>query len=263
MATERVRCWRQTDDARSSKRRPQPGETWIYRRWESPQTRAAKTDSMASAAGIEMQARKRRVKPEPPPMRHAPTDAPRTNPAAAAAFAPPARGKAAIPPSGSMASRGRSAPAAANEQEAALVEEFYTSRLVVEALDARKVSQMGRQGGLRSSRQATTMAAILRRWFIGKQTVKKATEKTASLPPRLSGREFGLNNALVGTAALLELQASSNPAQSRLVTVADAPGAPGYMVMTLGVATNKRGRPVAASPTSDPQRCLLYRAPCF
>ena len=225
------------------------------------QHRCAKTDSMASAAGIEMQARKRRVKPEPPPMRHASDDS--TNAAAAAAFAPPARGKAAIPPSGSMASRGRSAPAAANEQEAAFVEEFYTSRLVVEALDARKVSQMGRQGGLRSSRQATTMAAILRRWFIGKQTVKKATEKTASLPPRLSGREFGLNNALVGTAALLELQASSNPAQSRLVTVADAPGAPGYMVMTLGVETNKRGRPVAASPTSDPQRCLLYRAPFF
>jgi hypothetical protein len=193
-----------------------------------------------------MQARKRRVKPEPPPMRHAPDDF--TNAAAGAAFAP-SRGQAPKAPSPG----GRqSAPAAANEQEAAFVEEFYTSRLVVEALDARKVSQMGRQGGLRSSRQATTMAAILRRWFIGKQTVKKATEKTASLPPRLSGREFGLNNALVGTAALLELQASSNPAQSRLVTVADAPGAPGYMVMTLGVETNKRGRPVAASPTSDP-----------
>ena len=138
--------------------------------------------------------------------------------------------------------------AVSNAQEAALVKEFYSSRLVVEALDARRVAQMGCQGGLRSSRQATTMAAILRRWFIGKQTVKKAAEKTASLPPVLSRHEFGRDNALVGTAALLELAASSDPAQSRLVTVADAPGAPGYMFMTLGVETNKRGRPVAGSP---------------
>ena len=53
------------------------------------------------------------------------------------------------------------------EQEVALVRAFYANRLVVEALENRRRAQVGLKGGLRSSRQGGSVAAILRRWFVG------------------------------------------------------------------------------------------------
>ena len=133
-----------------------------------------------------------------------------------------------------------------------MIHAFYSSRLVVEVLDERRRTQEGARGGLRSNRQAATMAAILRRWFVGKQTVKKAAERTAELQERLSDQKsVARDNALIGTAALLEMAASSDPVQRRLVQVEDAPGAPGYVRFTLGVATNKRGRPPVAGTKPD------------
>eukprot|EP01043_Picozoa_sp_COSAG02_P081320 COSAG02_NODE_19807_length_862_cov_0.810458_1_plen_119_part_01 len=71
-------------------------------------------------------------------------------------------------------------------QEEALLAAFYSSRLVLEAFSARKRAQVGVRGGMRNYRKANTMAAILRRWFIGKQSLAKAVEKTDEVHSLLS-----------------------------------------------------------------------------
>lgn len=93
------------------------------------------------------------------------------------------------------------------------------------------------------------MASILRRWFVGKQSLSKAAEKTADLRARLSEQpDVGQHPELVGTAAILELAGCSDPAQSCLVRSVDlAPETPEYVQVIVRVHTRKRGRPRASS----------------
>lgn len=77
---------------------------------------------------------------------------------------------------GAIASAGTGSP-----EEEAFVRLFYASPLVQEALAARRRAQQGRRGGARGDRQPRTLNAILRRWFVGRQTLKKAREKTEQL----------------------------------------------------------------------------------
>lgn len=130
------------------------------------------------------------------------------------------------------------------EHEAALIKAFYANRLVVEALENRKRAQVGGRGGLRTTRQATAIGAILRRWFVGKQTTERAAQTTTQLRDGLlDQRIFMQNTALVGTAALLDIASSADFGQRQLVQVIDAAEKTGYALFRLGVETNSRGRP--------------------
>ena len=133
------------------------------------------------------------------------------------------------------------------EQEVALVRAFYANRLVVEALENRRRAQVGLKGGLRSSRQGGSVAAILRRWFVGKQTMDKAAKVTIKLQDSLADEQLIAHHTpLVGTAALLEMAASADLEQRQLVQVIEAPHQAGYALLTLGVKMHKRGRPPKA-----------------
>jgi hypothetical protein len=121
----------------------------------------------------------------------------------------------------------------AAEAELAFIRAFYASRLVRECMDARK-GKPGMPGGLRSTQAATTLGAVIRRWFIGRQTVRKAAQKTEQLPHPLTDQAIAQNSALVGTAAMLDLART----QSDLVWVADSSHA-GYVELTMAVVANK------------------------
>eukprot|EP01043_Picozoa_sp_COSAG02_P008591 COSAG02_NODE_278_length_25916_cov_19.826432_1_plen_1015_part_10 len=136
-------------------------------------------------------------------------------------------------------------------QEEALILAFYSSRLVLEAIVDRKRAQVGVRGGMRQHRKANSMASLLRRWFVGKQSFDKAVTKTAEVQALLSDRRgIGQHSELVGTAALLELAGSNDPAKNFLVRVVDAPGEPDFVRVMLRVQTRKRGRP-RASPRPE------------
>ena len=117
--------------------------------------------------------------------------------------------------------------------EEVFIKAFYAGRLVQECMDARK-GKPGMPGGLRSTQSATTLGAVIRRWFIGRQTVRKAAQKTEQLSLPLTDAAIAQNSALVGTAAMFEL------AQLRpdLVWITDSEHA-GYIELTIAVTANK------------------------
>ena len=113
------------------------------------------------------------------------------------------------------------------------IKAFYACKLVVECMDARK-GKPGMPGGLRSTQSATTLGAVIRRWFIGRQTVRKAAQKAEQLPLPLTDQTIAQNSALVGTAAILEL----SRLRPELVWVNDSSHA-GYVELTMAVTANK------------------------
>lgn len=126
-----------------------------------------------------------------------------------------------------------SAQASVESAEDVFIKAFYACRLVVECMNARK-GKPGMPGGLRSSQSATTLGAVIRRWFIGRQTVRKAAQKTDQLSLPLTDQAIAQNSALVGTAAMLDL-ARLRP---ELVWVADS-SHEGYIELTMAVTANK------------------------
>ena len=117
--------------------------------------------------------------------------------------------------------------------EEVFIKAFYAGRLVQECMDARK-GKPGMPGGLRSTQSATTLGAVIRRWFIGRQTVRKAAQKTEQLSLPLTDAAVAQNSALVGTAAMFEL-ARLRP---DLVWITDSEHA-GYIELTMAVTANK------------------------
>lgn len=136
---------------------------------------------------------------------------------------------------GQVASAAQPLPtqAAVQSAEEVFVEAFYACRLVRECMDARK-GKPGMPGGLRSSQSATTIGAVIRRWFIGRQTIRKAEQKTDQLSIPLSDHAIAQDSALVGTAAMLDL----TRLRPELVWVADSSHA-GYIELTMAIAANK------------------------
>lgn len=125
------------------------------------------------------------------------------------------------------------AQASVESVEDVFIKAFYACRLVVECMNARK-GKPGMPGGLRSTQSATTLGAVIRRWFIGRQTVRKAAQKTDQLSLPLTDQAIAQNSALVGTAAMLDL-ARLRP---ELVWVAESTHA-GYIELTMAVTANK------------------------
>jgi len=98
-------------------------------------------------------------------------------------------------------------------------------------------------------RQPSTLSALERRWFVGRQSLKKAQEKHNTIDKRLlESPTLGGNLELVGVSAMLQL-AEAPFVSPPLVTVQPSLVAPGWTEIILrvpvGLRGNKRG---AAKP---------------
>eukprot|EP01048_Picozoa_sp_COSAG05_P017733 COSAG05_NODE_2471_length_3023_cov_1.479822_2_plen_480_part_00 len=114
--------------------------------------------------------------------------------------------------------------------EKALVKALIESELFVEyvRLHARK----------RGNRRPSSLAAVDRRWFVGKQSI--AAAEKAYLALRTSGAllDVGSNESLVGTAALLQMARANHPQVSEREGKNES-----YISLILRVRGRKRGRP--------------------
>lgn len=137
-------------------------------------------------------------------------------------------------------------PPADSTGEAELVHAFATHELVQEALRRRSAGLKGMRGGAKGSRIPTTLRAIERRWFVGRQTIQKAVQKTTELGDTIDHGTVAASDALVGTAALLALSQNG----SGLVTLLPREISAGagqltavgpYREMQLRVRTAQRG----------------------
>ena len=127
------------------------------------------------------------------------------------------------------------------EDEVALVRAFGTHGLVKEALHRRSQELKGTRGGARGTRIPNTLRAIERRWFVGRQTVQKATEKTNELRTALAAGAAGVaaSDALIGTATLLALAAEGS-GLVKLISTQGGPAAP-FCELHLYVKSPQRG----------------------
>ena len=93
--------------------------------------------------------------------------------------------------------------------EPELLQAFATHDLVQEALRRRSEELKGIHGGAKGARVPSTLRAVERRWFVGRQTVQKAAQKALELLVEsigaLTPEGVAKSDALVGTATLLAL----------------------------------------------------------
>ena len=89
-------------------------------------------------------------------------------------------------------------------------------------------------------RQPSTLAAIERRWFVGRQSLKKASEKHHTIELcLLESPTLGGNLELVGVSAMLQL-AETNLGLP-LVALQPSQAAPGWTEITVRVPVGLRG----------------------
>jgi hypothetical protein len=108
-------------------------------------------------------------------------------------------------------------------------------------------------------RQPSTLGALERRWFVGRQSLPKAKKIHATVEHEdLSKPMLGKKLVLIGTCALLELAQLGN----RLVTVNQAPDARGWHVFTLSVPVGRAGRHVHPSQVRKNHKKLKAGGTC-
>jgi hypothetical protein len=110
-------------------------------------------------------------------------------------------------------------------------------------------------GTMRNLRQRTatirarpsTLAALERRWFVGRKSIAAAEDAHNALDQEcLSDPMLGNNLVLIGTSAMLELaQLASAGDSNPNVTVHLASDPPGWCIFTLSVPVGLRGRNLA------------------
>ena len=132
-----------------------------------------------------------------------------------------------------------------SDDEAAFLKAFRSTGLVQEALANRKLARLGvgRRGSFQGGdRLPTSVAAVERRWFVGRQTVLKAQLKTAAITPTLLGIGTGGppdDLELVGTAALV---AMADDLTKGIVRLCPSPH-PGLWQVHIAIKSRRRGRP--------------------
>ena len=93
-------------------------------------------------------------------------------------------------------------------------------------------------------RQPSTLAALERRWFCGRQSLKKAMEKHSTIDLRLlDSPTLGRNLELIGVSSMLSLAEAGQRCRSEvpLVTVQPSLVAPGWTEIVLQVPVGLRG----------------------
>jgi hypothetical protein len=117
----------------------------------------------------------------------------------------------------------------------------------VELVGALMGSALIRESLPYGKRQPSTLAALERRWFVGRLSLAKAQEKHKSLSKaQLSDSRLGGNLELIGTAGLLRM--ASPGAGPNLVTVRASAWADWYEFL-LWVPVRKRGKPPSINRT--------------
>ena len=141
------------------------------------------------------------------------------------------------------------------DDEAAFLKAFRATGLVQEALSNRKLARLGvgKRGGFQGGdRLPTSMAAVERRWFVGRQTVLKAQLKTAAVAASLSAIACGgplEELELIGTTALV-LMADDHTQNIVRLTLSPHPG---LWQVHIAIKSRRRGRPKKIAVGSAPE----------
>jgi hypothetical protein len=205
---------------------------------------AAERNADDVAGGLAWEPLGRTAPPEPLP--------PSGRPAAAAAAAATTAAEVAAAP----AARSQLQP-----DEAELVRAFAAHELVHEALHRRSQELKGTHGGAQGGRVPSTLRAIERRWFVGRQTVKKAAQKTAGLAGTINAAGVLSSYELVGTATLLGLSQNGSglvklcPGEVFAPPPAEGMSAGPYRELQLSVKVVQRG----GSTVKGARRMLTHK----